>query len=82
MVRLRHRVAYGMMVSDTNMVSKEGWSLVDKMGTDSCDASTVDHHRSGLPPVVHYCQVRFLCVCLSALSVMKKKGAAHIFTHR
>lgn len=60
------------------MASREGWTLVDKLGTDSCDASAVDRHRSDLPPVVHYCQVRFLaarvcvwvcvhaCVCVCA----------------
>ena len=56
--RLRHRVAYGLMVSDTSMVQKEGWPLVDPLGTESCTPLSVDHRRGSLPPVVHYCQVR------------------------
>ena len=55
--RLPHRVAYGLMISDTNMVAKEGWPLVDAMGESSCDPSSVDKFRPELPPVVHYCQV-------------------------
>ncbi|CAM9533305.1 unnamed protein product [Ascophyllum nodosum] len=55
-LRLPHRVAYGLMISDTNMVAKEGWPLVDAMGESSCDPSSVDKFRPELPPVVHYCQ--------------------------
>ncbi|CAM9421906.1 unnamed protein product [Pylaiella littoralis] len=54
---LRHRVAYGLMVSDTKMVTHEGWSMVDGLGTDSCNATVVDGHRGSLPPIVHYCQM-------------------------
>lgn len=57
--RLRHRVAYGLMVSDTRMPGKEGWPLVDALGTSACDPDSVDHRRASLPPIVHYCQVRW-----------------------
>ncbi|CAN0037703.1 unnamed protein product [Scytosiphon promiscuus] len=56
-LQLRHRVAYGLMVSDSRMFEKEGWTLVDVLGTEACDASSVDHRRGSLPPVVHYCQM-------------------------
>lgn len=56
-VRLPHRVANGLMVSDTNMETHEGWPLVDPLGTSSCDSSAVGKLRSRLPTVVHYCQV-------------------------
>lgn len=46
------------MVSDSSMADKEGWPLVDALGTESCTPSSVDHRRASLPPVVHYCQVR------------------------
>ncbi|CAN0518019.1 unnamed protein product, partial [Scytosiphon promiscuus] len=44
------------MVSDSRMIEKEGWTLVDALGTEACHASSVDHRRGSLPPVVHYCQ--------------------------
>lgn len=40
------------------MTDKEGWPLVDVLGTEACSPSSVDHRRGSLPPVVHYCQVR------------------------
>lgn len=56
LLRLRHRVANGLMVSDTNN-EQEGWPLVDPLGTSSCTSSVVAERRSTLPPIVHYCQV-------------------------
>lgn len=51
-------MAYGLMVSDSNMPGREGWPLVDPLGASVCDPSAVEAHRDSLPPVVHYCQVR------------------------
>ncbi|CAB1116688.1 unnamed protein product [Ectocarpus sp. CCAP 1310/34] len=56
-IGLRHRVAYGLMVSDAGMPGKEGWPLVDQLGTSACDPDSVDHWRGSLPPIVHYCQM-------------------------
>ena len=55
--RLRHRVAYGLMVSDANMPNSEGWPMVDRLGVNACDASAVANLGEYIPPIVHYCQV-------------------------
>ncbi|CAM9987864.1 unnamed protein product [Laminaria digitata] len=56
-LRLRHRVAYGLMVSDASMAQSEGWPLVDRLGVNACDASAVANLGEYIPPVVHYCQL-------------------------
>ncbi|CAM9158118.1 unnamed protein product [Choristocarpus tenellus] len=54
---LRHRIAYGLMVSYSKMENTEGWPLVDVLGTEACDEDVVARHATRLPPIIHYCQM-------------------------